>query len=122
VVNFGPAVFLSINKQIWTSSAGHVSRINYGNYETMSGIIAPPGVDFVKLRFDFFDTQSCCDRVVVKSCKTSECAISDTIVLGSYSGSQLPSPVTSDTGIMLIEWTSDGSQTYSGWAAHWTIG
>jgi hypothetical protein len=111
---------MSSDQQIWTSSAGSVSRMNYGNNygneEYMSGIIALN--DFVELRFCYFDTEAGYDFVTVSSCDSIDC--SQTSVLGKYSGSTIPAPVTSITGILLIQWTSDLSNTASGWTAEWS--
>jgi hypothetical protein len=103
-------------QQIWTSSAGSVSRMNYGSREVMSGIIASNGS--VELWFCLFDTEAGYDFVTVSSCDSIDC--SQTSVLGEYSGSTIPAPVTSITGILLIQWTSDESNTASGWTAEWS--
>jgi hypothetical protein len=115
-------VDLSSDKQAWNSSAssGSVNRINYNVNEDISGIIAPEGAGLITLMFDSFDTEEEYDFVTVKSCTSIDC--SETMVLGEYSGSTIPSPVTSYTGIMLIGWSSDDSVTFSGWSAHWSSG
>ncbi len=108
---------MSSQQQIWTSSPGRVERKQYELNEDMSGIIAPKGATSIRLQFDSFDTEEDYDFVTIKSCTTINC--SNTTVLGSFSGSTIPSPVTSKTGIMLIHWTSDNSVTFSGWSARW---
>ncbi len=117
-------LFENNERQFWDSSAGFIARLGYDTNEIMSGIIAPgpPGVGFITLRFDNFDTEEGYDFVTIKSCRTIECNEEETIELGSFSGSDIPSPVTSNTGFMLIEWISDDEVTRTGWSAHWTIG
>ena len=110
-------VNMSNVQQVATSSTGSVFRMNYGNNEAMSAIIAPTGAVSVVLRFTTLNTESSFDFVTVKSCTAIGC--SQTSDLGRYSGTTIPSPVTSNTGIMLIQWTSDGSYTYAGWSATW---
>ncbi len=113
-------VYMLSEPQIWTSAAGSVKRINYDVDEVMSGIIAPDGAGSVTLIFDSFDTEEEYDFVTIKSCTAIDC--SETSVLGEYSGSTIPGPLTSNSGIMLIEWESDESVTFSGWSAHWSSG
>ncbi len=111
-------VYMRSNRQTWTSSTGSVSRMEYGNNDAMSGIIVSADRTAVKLQFCYFDTEPGYDLVTVSSCEAINCSQSS--VLGVYSGSTIPDPVTSSTGIMLIRWTSDGSQTRHGWSAEWS--
>jgi hypothetical protein len=111
---------MSSNQQTWTSASGSVERINYEVDEDMSGIIAPDGAGLITLIFDSFDAELGYDFLTVKSCTTNDC--SETSVLGEYTGSTIPSPVKSNTGIMLIEWWSDEIITRTGWSAHWSSG
>ncbi len=111
--------YMTSQRQTWTSSTGTVERRNYNNNEVMSGIIAPTGAGAVTLRFTVFNTESGFDFVTVKSCTATNCLQSGVTELGRYSGSTIPGPVTSNTGIMLIEWTSDSIVFTSGWSADW---
>jgi hypothetical protein len=108
---------MSSVQQVATSSVGIVQRINYDNSEAMSAIIAPTGAVSVVLQFVTFNTELNYDKVTVKRCTAIGC--SQTSDLGSYSGTTIPSPVTSNTGIMLIQWTSDVSGKSPGWSARW---
>jgi hypothetical protein len=110
--------YMTSQRQTWTSSAGSVERKNYNNNEAMSGIVAPTGASVVILTFSTFFTESGYDFVTVKSCATISC-LSGVTELGKFSGSTIPGPVASNTGIMLIEWTSDISGAFSGWSAVW---
>ena len=114
-----PTVYMSSDWKTWTSTAGTVERNNYQNSEAMSGIIAPTGADSVTLVFSSFNTEEGYDFVTVKSCTTIYC--SETSLLGEFSGSTIPGRLTSNTGIMLIEWSSDYIYAnYPGWSASWT--
>jgi hypothetical protein len=83
----------------------------------MSGVIAPEGALLITLRFTAFQTEKNYDFVTIKSCTAIDCLQSR--VLGRYSGSGIPSPVTSNTGILMILWESDSSVTEYGWSAIW---
>ncbi len=103
----------------WTCASGQISRNNYTNSESMSGVIISPGRP-LNLTFTAFQTERECDIVTVKRCFSADC--SQTTTLMRQSGTSLPSPVVSDTGIMLVEWRSDFSIIYPGWSAVWTSG
>ncbi len=108
---------LGSQQQVWTQPVGGVYRTNYNNNEDMSGVIAPKGALTITLQFTVFQTESNYDFVTIKSCTTINCLQSS--VLGRYSGSTIPSPVTSNTGIMMIQWSSDFMVISSGWSAVW---
>jgi hypothetical protein len=95
-------VTVSDSRPIWTCSSGSVQRLNYLNSETMSGLIAPTGKSTVTLTFTAFITEPYFDRLTVSSCTTVACT-ETTILLDQYSGSSVPSPLTSSTGFMLLE-------------------
>jgi hypothetical protein len=108
---------LSSQQQVWTQSLGGVYRTNYANSEAMSGIIAPTGALSITLQFTDFLTESNYDFVILKSCTAIDCVQSSE--LGRFSGSTIPSQVTSNTGFMMVQWISDFSVTASGWSAIW---
>jgi hypothetical protein len=108
---------LSSQLQVWTQSSGGVNRIDYANSEVMSGIIAPTGALSITLQFTTFETEETYDFVLLKSCTAIDCVQSS--VLGRFSGSTIPSPVTSNTGFMMIQWNSDSMVTAPGWSALW---
>jgi hypothetical protein len=105
-------------QQLWTRPAGAVRKVDYGNSENMSAVIAPAGAASVTLQFTAFRTEQNYDFLNVWSCTTVKCA--QTSLLGRFSGSTIPGPLTSGTGVMLIQWTSDEGTTESGWAASWS--
>jgi hypothetical protein len=102
----------------WSCATGQISRTNYANSESMSGIIISP-VRPLSLTFSTFQTERNFDFVTVKSCADANC--SQTTTLMRYAGVELPSPVVSVTGIMLVEWSSDGSVVFPGWSASWRL-
>jgi hypothetical protein len=113
-------IFQLVNgqQQLWTRPAGIVRKVDYGNLENMSAVLAPAGAISVTLQFTAFHTEQNYDFLSVRSCTAVECA--QTSLLGRYSGSTIPGPLTSSTGIMLIQWTSDEENSDSGWSAAWS--
>jgi hypothetical protein len=101
----------------WSCTSGQISRNNYANSESMSGVIISPGRP-LNLTFTAFQTEGNYDVVTVKRCSSADCSQTTTLMVNS--GTSLPRPVVSDTGIMLVEWRSDSSVTYAGWSALWT--
>ena len=95
-----------------------MSHLNYPVSEDMQAIIAPPGASSVTLTFSRFQTESGYDVLSVYAC-TSAVSCSTRPLL-QRSGSRIPAPVTSSTGIMLLVWSSDDSITDLGWSATWT--
>ena len=85
----------------------------------MAGIIAPTGAASITLTFTEFNTELNYDKLTVLGCVTDDCS-QTAILLDAYSGTVAPSPVTSSTGVMLIVWHSDTSNSRSGWSATWT--
>lgn len=108
---------MSSEPQVWTQSSGGVYRTNYSNLENMTGIIAPTGALSITLEFTSFATESTYDVVTLKNCTAIGCVQSSE--LGRFSGSTIPRPVTSNTGVMMIQWTSDDSVIRPGWSAIW---
>jgi hypothetical protein len=113
-------VFHLVNgqQQLWTRPAGVVKKVDYGNSESMSAVIAPAGVTSVTLQFTTFSTEQNYDFLKVWSCTAVEC--SQTSLLGQFSGSTIPGPLTTNTGVILIQWTSDAENTEFGWSASWS--
>jgi hypothetical protein len=105
-------------RQLWTRPAGVVRKVDYGDLENMSVVIAPAGATSVTLQFTAFRTEQNYDVLNVRSCTAVECA--QTSLLGRFSGSTIPGPLTARTGVMLIQWTSDAENTESGWSASWS--
>lgn len=87
---------------------------NYGNNQLCYWYIAPPCAKTVTLSFSSFNTELNFDGVIVYD------DISETNQIGVYSGSSIPSSVTSYTGEMLVIFVSDYSNTRAGFTANYT--
>jgi PKD repeat protein len=68
----------------------------------------------ITLSFSSFQTEGCCDYLYIYNGNNTSAP-----VIGMFSGSSLPSPVTATSGSMLLVWSSDGSVNYGGWSAYW---
>lgn len=92
------------------------SGSNYANNENRQFNIWPgAATTSVTLRFTAFDTETTHDVVRVYN------GLNGTgTLLGTFSGSSIPSSVTSNTGKMSITFSSDGTVVKSGWRAIWT--
>jgi hypothetical protein len=112
-------VLINLQQLTWTCPAGSVSRLNYNIDESMSAIIAPPGAASIALSFTAFATEYGYDYLTVLSCTTINCSAGSTSTLLYRSGSNIPGPITSTTGIMKLIWRSDEIITSAGWAATW---
>ncbi len=88
---------------------------NYENYSDCKWLISPAGVSTITLYFDEFDTESDNDFVKVYDGSTTAAPL-----LGSYSGSNIPSDVTSTGGNMLVCFTTDANTVATGWSAYYT--
>jgi hypothetical protein len=92
---------------------------SYENKEAMAWVIGLETADRVTLHFTHFDTEGDYDFVSVYNCSDETCT--DRKLIDSFSGQSTPADVTSSTGFMWVEWTSDYSVTYTGWTAKWTV-
>jgi len=88
---------------------------SYGNNETYVYTFCPstPG-DMIQLNFSSFDIESSYDYVYIYDGSTTGSPL-----IGSYTGTSSPGLVTATnaSGCITVEFTSDGSVTYPGWAA-----
>jgi hypothetical protein len=107
--------------QTLTASSGLITdgSGSYLNRESCNWIIAPSGANSVTLSFSLFETESSFDLVRVYSCLNTLC--DSTWELGSspFSGFSVPLNITSNTGIMKVVFTTDGSTIYSGFTANY---
>ncbi len=78
-------------------------------------VINPPGqIDF-QLTFNEFDLETGYDFLTVHDGPDTNSPI-----VGVYSGSTIPNPITSNNGVLTIHFTTDGSVTYPGFVISWT--
>ena len=86
----------------------------YGNSSNCKWRIEPPNATSVTVTFSSFNTEASKDLVKIYD------PTGTSTLLATYSGSSVPSSVTSTSGKMLLIFTSNASTTASGWNASYT--
>jgi Zn-dependent metalloprotease len=90
---------------------------NYGNNSSCKWVIAPAGATQISLNFTSFNTEATYDIVTVYN------GPDDTFpVLATWWGNTLPPTISTSAGVgaMCIKFTSDATDTFSGWSANFT--
>ena len=87
----------------------------YNNNSSCRWIIQPPGATSITVNFSAFDTESGADKVNIFDGDNMGSPL-----LGSFSGINIPSSVTSTSGKVLIMFTSDSYLSGEGWEASYT--
>jgi Zn-dependent metalloprotease len=87
---------------------------NYTTNQACSWYISPPCATSVTLSFSQFNTELNYDGIVIYD------SLSATNQIGVFSGTNLPSSVTSNTGTMLVVFVSDFANNYQGFTANYT--
>jgi hypothetical protein len=92
----------------------------------MAGIIAPTGAASVTLTFMYSSTNLMSGKLNIYSCTKSNCSTKTLVQLMQGQNTEIipilqnrptvPDPVSSYTGIMMLEWYPD---TYARWEATW---
>ncbi len=88
---------------------------NYGNNQQCYWFISPPCASSVTLSFSAFNTEANYDGIIVYNGWDNNAT-----QLAVYSGTSIPSSVTSNTGKMLVVFVSDYSTTMQGFSANYT--
>lgn len=88
---------------------------NYGNNQLCSWLIAPPCATSVTLNVTQLNTELGYDGLVIYNGNTTNSPL-----IGTYSGTSLPSAITANSGQMLVVFTSDFSTTGQGFSANYT--
>lgn len=88
---------------------------NYGNNQLCYWLIAPPCATSVSLTLTQLNTELSYDGIAVYDGPSVSSPL-----LGAYSGTSLPSPVTATSGQMLVVFISDYSTVSQGFAANYT--
>jgi hypothetical protein len=78
-------------------------------------MIEPPEAAIVTIKFTAFEVEQGYDRV-----KIYDPAASPPVLLASFSGYTIPAPVSSNSGKMLITFSSDYAIVFDGWEATYT--
>jgi len=87
----------------------------YANNSDCSWLIQPPSATSITLSFSAFNTEQNNDGVVVYDGANNTAS-----VLGQFSGTSIPSSVTSTGGSMYVEFLSDPALRANGWTANYT--
>jgi hypothetical protein len=87
---------------------------SYGNNQLCYWFIAPPCATAVTLSFSAFATELNYDGIVVYD------DLAATNQIGVFTGTTIPSSLTSNTGVMVVVFTSDYSTTLQGFSANYT--
>lgn len=87
---------------------------NYTNNQKCLWYIAPPCATSVTLSFTSFNTELNYDGVAIYNSLTA------TTPIATYTGTSLPSSVTSSTGVMVVAFISDFSTSLQGFSANYT--
>lgn len=87
---------------------------NYGNNQTCYWVIAPPCATNVTLSFSAFNTELNYDGIILYD------DINATNQIAVLTGSTIPAPVTSTTGVMFVLFVSDFVATRPGFSANYS--
>lgn len=105
--------------ETYTAESGFINdnsgNGNYLNYDDCQKLIQPVDAAEITLTFDEFNLENGNDYVRVYDGPTTSAPL-----LGEFTGSNLPGPITSSGESMLIHFTSNGSITAPGWSASYT--
>ncbi len=104
----------------YMAESGSLSRLNYTDNESMEWIVGKNVNENTTLVFTEFETEACCDYVLVYSCTDESCSAVATLLAELRGALDLPYVVTSTTGILKIVWHSDDSIKNSGWSVAWS--
>ena len=90
---------------------------NYGNNSSCKWVIAPAGATQISLNFTAFDTEATYDIVTVYDGPDDSYP-----VLANWWGNTLPPTISTTAGVgaMCVKFTSDASDTFSGWSVNYT--
>lgn len=104
----------NLTAQSGTFADGSASN-NYANNTSCSWLIQPTNASAITLSFSAFNTELNNDGVIVY-----DGANNTAPVLGQFSGTSIPSSVTSTGGSMYVEFLSNPSVRGQGWTANYT--
>lgn len=85
---------------------------SYGNSENFIETYCSDAGDCIEINFSSFSTESCCDELTIYNGPNTSSP-----VIGTFAGSTSPGTITSSTGCVTFEWSSDGSVIGNGWEA-----
>ncbi|XP_019622075.1 PREDICTED: bone morphogenetic protein 1-like [Branchiostoma belcheri] len=88
---------------------------NYGNNENCEWLITVPEGSIIRLTFDSFNTEGCCDFLTIYDGASDSAAVIQTLT-----GQQSVSPIISTSNSMFLRFTSDHSITRQGFQFSYT--
>jgi cubilin len=95
-----------------TFDDGSAPTLDYQNNQNCEWLIQPTGATIIRLSFNRFDTEDCCDAVSIYDGANTTAPL-----LGTFKGTTIPPIVTSTGGALFVIFTTDGSITSTGWEA-----
>ena len=97
---------------------------NYANDLACRWIIAAP-VGGIVIRFDSFNTESCCDKVVVSRCTSADCSPMHNVPIVTLSGipdqAALNTEHISDSGFLQVAFDTNAASGRPGFTAYWRL-
>jgi hypothetical protein len=119
MANFnGTVVPFCASTTIMTASTGDFNdgseRFNYRNGTNCKWKITPDNAATVTVSFSAFNTETDADKLQVYDLNSGS-------LLGTFSGSSLPPNVTSNSGKMMLIWSTNSSVRGTGWNASYSM-
>jgi hypothetical protein len=108
-----PTKTLTANSGTFNDGSGPVN--DYQNNTDCSWLIAPTLVRYISLSFDNLNTEAANDLITIYDGPDASSTI-----LGTYSGSTLPSSITSTSPSVFVSFTSNSSTVSPGWQISYT--
>jgi Zn-dependent metalloprotease len=118
--------FCSGTTTLNTSDYGTISdgsgTNNYCNNSNCSWLIQPPNATSITLNFTAFDLEQASSdgNSIYDVVEIYDGTSANAPLIGKFTGSSIPSSVSSSGGNMFIRFLSDYSNTYQGWSANYT--
>lgn len=104
---------------VMTGSSGYLTDgsgpANYSNNNMCTWLIEPSFATTITLNFSAFNTESIYDYIKIYNGYNSGGTL-----LGTYSGSSIPSTITSTGPALFLQFVTDASITSSGWSIYYT--
>ena len=113
--NNGCSGTTNLSSPTGTFSDGTLPTANYADFSNCEWLISPAGATSINLTFNRFDLENNFDFVEVYDGPTTA-----STRIGNFTGSTIPSMVTSSGGDMLVRFTSDLSINFTGFEATYT--
>lgn len=85
---------------------------NYSSSESFTETYCSSAGNCISITFNSFSTESCCDHLNIYDGPNTSSTL-----IGTFDGTNSPGTVTSTTGCLTFEWTSDASIIAAGWEA-----